>query len=71
MEDDLKILKVEYLGNYRADHPQILVLNWGEQSHIENCVRWRWPQMEDYLKLLKVEYLMTYTSYQILSEKVD
>ena len=31
MEDDLKILKVEYLSNHRWDLPQILNLGSGDQ----------------------------------------
>ena len=45
MEDDLKILKVEYLTNHWLDFPQIL-----------NLSLW-WPPIEDDLKISKVEYL--------------
>ncbi len=31
MEDDLKILELEYLGNHWSDFPQILNLSWGDQ----------------------------------------
>ena len=32
MEDDLKILKVEYLSNHSSDPPQILNLSLGDQT---------------------------------------
>ena len=34
MEDDLKILKVEYLSNPLLDHTQILNLDVGDQSKV-------------------------------------
>jgi hypothetical protein len=34
MEDDLKILKVEYLSNHLSDPPQILNLSSGDQTKI-------------------------------------
>ena len=37
MEDDLKILKVEYLSNHWSDLPQILNLSSGEQPKIKNA----------------------------------
>ena len=37
MEDDFKILKVEYLSNYRSDFPQILNLSKGDQTKIKNA----------------------------------
>ena len=37
MEDDLKILKVEYLTNHRSDLPQISNLGSGEQIKINNA----------------------------------
>ena len=57
MEDDLKILKVEYLRNKWSDLPQILNFRLGDQTTIENCSKWRQPSMEDDLKILKVKYL--------------
>ena len=44
MEEDLKVLKVEYLSNSIMDHAQILI-----QAYCLN------PQNEDDLKILKVE----------------
>jgi hypothetical protein len=37
MEDDLKILEVEYLNNHSSDPPEIL--NWisGDQTKIKNA----------------------------------
>ena len=54
MEDDLKILKVEYLSNYWSDFPQILNLSLGEQTKITNS--WKeddlqWKMTSDYKKL--------------------
>ena len=36
MEDNLKILKVEYFTNHCPDLPQIINLNWGDQTKIKN-----------------------------------
>ena len=36
MEDNLKILKVEYLSNHWSDFPQIFKLSLGEQTKIKN-----------------------------------
>ena len=38
MEDDLKILKVEYLSNHCSDFPQILNLSLGDQTKIKNVL---------------------------------
>ena len=38
MEDNLKILKVEYLSNYLLDLPQLLNLILGDQTKIEYCL---------------------------------
>jgi hypothetical protein len=37
MEDDLKILKVEYLSNHSLDPPQILNLSSGIQTKIKKA----------------------------------
>ena len=37
MEEDLKILKVEYLSNHSSDTPQILNLSSGDQTKIKNA----------------------------------
>ena len=37
MEDDLKILKVEYLSNHWLDFPQILNLSSGDQTKFKNA----------------------------------
>ena len=49
MEEDLKILKVEYLSNHWSDFPQILNLSLGDQTKIKNAwneddLHGRWPQ---------------------------
>ena len=57
MEDDLKILKVEYLSNRLLDHNQILQLSLYDHTICCKSFKWRRPLMEDDLKILKVEYL--------------
>ena len=37
MEDDLKILKVDYLSNHHSDRPEISNLGPGEQIKINNA----------------------------------
>ena len=37
MEEDLKISKIEYLGNHRSEFPQILNLSLKDQTKIENA----------------------------------
>ena len=69
MEDDLKILKLEYLSNHLSDLLQILNLGFWDQTKIEKCLKWRRPQMEDDLKIIKMEYSSNLSSDvpQILS----
>ena len=57
MEDDLKILKVEYLSIPLLDHAQILNLSLHDQTILYKFFKSRSPPMEDDLKILKVEYL--------------
>ena len=45
MEDDLKILKLEYLSNRWSDLPQLLNLSLWDQTKIENL-----PENEDDLQ---------------------
>ena len=52
MEDDLKILKVEYLIGSSLNFK----LNDRGQNKKEKCMRQREPSMQDALKMLKVEY---------------
>ena len=54
MEDNLKILKVEYLSNHLLDHTQILNFSLYDQTLL--C-KGKPPPMEDNLKILKVEHL--------------
>ena len=61
MEDDLKILKVEYLSNQWSDFHQILNLSLCDQTKIKSF-KWRRTPMEDDLKILKVEYLSNHWS---------
>ena len=57
MENDLKILKVEYLSNHWSDLPQLLNLSLEDKTKIKNCCTWIQPPLEDNLKILKVKYL--------------
>ena len=54
MEDNLKIIKMEYLSNHWTDLPQI---SWNEDNLHPQMEDDLHPQMEDDLKILKVEYL--------------
>ena len=39
MEDDLKILKVEYLSNLSSDLPKMFNLSLGDQTKMEYCLK--------------------------------
>ena len=58
MEDDLRILKVEYLSNHWSDLTQILNLSLG---------KWRRLPMEDDLKILKGQWplIRFFPSYKL------
>ena len=73
MEDDLKILKVEYLSNHLLDHTQILNFRFDDQIIFYKSLKGRWPSMEDDLKILKVEYLSNHLwdHTQILKLSLD
>jgi hypothetical protein len=68
MEDDLKILKVEYLSNHWSDLPQIWNLSLEDQTKIKFGLEFEVkttsdrPPMDDNLKILKVEYLSIHWS---------
>ena len=57
MEEDLKVLKVEYLSNHLLNHTQILNLILDDQTIFfkKKISNRRWPPIEDDLKILKVE----------------
>ena len=57
MEDDLKILKVEYLSNLLLDLTQILNLSLDDQTIFYKSLKWRQPQMENDLKIVNWEHL--------------
>jgi predicted translin family RNA/ssDNA-binding protein len=57
MEDDLKILKIEYLSNHWSDLIQILNLSYVEQTKVYRILKVKTTPMEDDLKILKIEYL--------------
>ena len=57
MEDNLKMLKVEYISNHLLDHTQILNLILDDQTIFYKCLTLRQSPMEDNLKIFKVEYL--------------
>ena len=52
MEDNLKVLKDEYLSNHWSDLPQILDLSSADQTKIKKLKK-RYSQLEDNLKILK------------------
>ena len=54
MEDDLKILKMEYLSNHIVHLSQILNLNSGDQPEVEDNLQCKTTTK------LKVEYLSKY-----------
>ena len=60
MEDNLKILKVEYLSKRLLDHTQILNLCLYDQTILCKSFKWRRPPMEDDFKISKVEHLSNY-----------
>ena len=72
-QDDLKILKVEYLSNVLLDHTQILNLSFHDQTVFCKSFRWRRPPMEDDLKILKIKYLSNHLQNptQILNLSLD
>ena len=43
MEDDLKILEVEYLSNRFLNHTQTLNLSLYDQTTFYKSFKWRWP----------------------------
>ena len=49
-EDDLKLLKVEYLSNHLLNHSQIFNLSLDDQAIFYKSLKWRQPLMEDDLK---------------------
>ena len=53
MEDDLKVLKVEYLSDHWSDDTQILNLHRGDQTQVKKCLKWRRIPIEDDLKTIK------------------
>ena len=55
MEDELKILKVEYLSDHLLDHTHILNLSLDDPTIFSKSSKWRRPPMEDNIKILKVE----------------
>ena len=46
MDDDINILKVEYLSNTLLDHNQILNLGLDDQTIFYKSSKWRQPPME-------------------------
>ena len=57
MEDNLKILKEEYISNCVLDHTKILIFSLYDQIMFCKSLKLRRPPIEDDLKILKVEYL--------------
>ena len=57
MEDDLKILKKDYLSNHLLDPTNFLKLSLDDQTILYKSFELRQPPMEDDLKLFRVNYL--------------
>ena len=57
MEEDLKILKVEYLSNHWSELPHKFWINFRGPNKRKQCLKWRRPPMEDNLKILNADYL--------------
>ena len=51
MEDDLKILKVEYISNHLLDSTTFLNVSLDDEIILLNFIKWRQPPMEDNLQL--------------------
>ena len=70
MEDNLQILKVEYLSNHFLDHTQILDLSLNDQPYFTN------PQNEDYFwwkmtsKLVEYEFWVLRGKFEENSEEI-
>jgi hypothetical protein len=62
IEDDLKILNVEYLSNHWSDLIQILNLNYWDQTKVYRNIKLKTNPTEDDLKILNVEYLSNHWS---------
>ena len=45
MEDDIKILKVEYISNHLLDPTQIFNLSLDDQTVLYKSIKWRQPPM--------------------------
>ena len=73
MEDDLKVLKMEYLSNHLLDHTNILNLSFDDQTILNKSLKKRLPSMEDDLKILKWQYLSNHLlkHNQILNLSLD
>ena len=52
MEDDLQILKVEYLINHLLDNTQILNLSLNDQAIFHKSFKWKQTPIEDDIKIL-------------------
>ena len=44
IEDNLKILKVEYISNHLLDYTKILILSLDDQAIFHKSFKWRQPQ---------------------------
>ena len=65
MEDDLQVLKVEYLSNRWSELPQIWNLNSGDQTKIawnEDDLQWKTTFNGKRPQNIKVEYLINHRS---------
>jgi hypothetical protein len=57
MEDDLKILNLEYFSNHRSDLIQILNFVYWDQTKVYRSPKLKTTPMEDDLKILNVDYI--------------
>ena len=56
MEEDLKILKMEYLNNPLSKLPKILNLR-------ENGHKWTWSQVEDKFKIVSNAHILKWKTF--------
>jgi hypothetical protein len=62
MEDNLKILNVEYLSNHWSDLIQFLNLSQGDKTKVYRSLKLKMTPTEDNLKILNVEYFSNHWS---------
>ena len=63
MEDNLKILKVEYLSNHLLNPTQILNLSLDDKTMLYKFFKRRQPPMKDDLKILDHTNILNWSVY--------